>query len=108
VAVRCPGLDETSRTVVYDIRGQYRRLVATVQVSGSPLPPAASSLEVLADDIRVGLVTLTGDGTRPLSADLTVPAAQAADPAPAERLSLRITCRLVGPTVTLIAPRLEP
>jgi hypothetical protein len=108
LAVRCPGLDEPSRTVVYDIRGQYRRLVAQVRVTGAPEPPATSALEVLADDVRTGVVSIVGDGSRPLSADLTVPDPQAADPAPAQRLSLRITCRLVGPTVTLIDPRLEP
>jgi hypothetical protein len=110
IALRCPSGNsgDTSRTVVYDVRGQYRRLVAQVQVSGSAKPPTRSTLEVLADEDRTGLISVDGNGTKPLTAELTVPNRQGADPVPAQRLSLRVTCRLVGPTITLINPRLEP
>lgn len=110
LVIRCPSgsVGDTSRTIVYDLRGQYRRLTAQVRVSGSPQPPIRSALEVLADDIRTGVVSINGNGTEPLSAELTVPDSRRADPVRADRLSLRVTCRLVGPTITLIDPRLEP
>jgi hypothetical protein len=110
LVIRCPSgiAGDTSRTVVYDLRGQYRRFTAQVRVSGSPRPPVRSALEVLADDIRTGLVSINGDGAKPLAADLTVPDPRGADPRLAGQLSLRITCQLVGPTITLINPRIEP
>jgi hypothetical protein len=110
IVLRCPSgtTGDTSHTVVYDVRGQYRRLVAQVQVTGSPKPPTRSALEVLADEVRSSVVSVDGNGTKPLSAELTRLNPQGADPARAQRLSLRVTCRLVGPTITLIDPRLEP
>jgi hypothetical protein len=109
LVLRCPSgaPGDTSRTVVYDVRGQFHRLTAQVRVTGSPQPPVRSALEILADDIRGGLVVVDGNGDQQLSVDLTVPDPRGADPRPADRLSLRITCRLVGPTVTLVEPRLS-
>ena len=95
-----------TRTVVYEIRG-FQRFTATVQITGSAPIAGRTTLEVLADDQRAGRFDGQGDGTGMVAADLTVPDPYGtADPAYAQRLSLRLTCELTGPTVTLTDARL--
>jgi hypothetical protein len=110
LVLRCPSNNsgDMSRTVGYEVRGQYQRFVARVQVANQRRPPTWTTLEVLADDVRAGLAYVTGSGTKSLSAELTLPNPQGADPVRAKQLSLRIVCQLPGPTITLIDPRLEP
>jgi hypothetical protein len=105
----CPrdSTQNAPRTVTYQLRGNYHRLSAAVRISGSPAVPGRTALEVLADDERKGLVAERGDGTGTLDVELTVRNLfGGADPAYAQSLSLRLTCELTGPTVTLTNPTL--
>jgi hypothetical protein len=99
-----------SRQVVYELRGGYSQLIASVRVTGSSQPPGRSFVEVFADDQRTATATavVAGDGDEPLSATLLVPDPILPDPQPAHRLTLRLTCQRVGPTVTLLNPLLVP
>jgi hypothetical protein len=97
------------RTVTYEIRGQFHRFTTTVQVTGAPAIAGRTTLEVLAGDQRAGRFDKNGNGSGSLDAALSVPnQSGGADPVYAQHLSLRLTCELTGPTVTLSSPTLVP
>jgi hypothetical protein len=85
-----------SREVVYDLRGQYGRLIAGVQVSGSPDPPARTTVVVFADKQRARVVNLTGNAIRAESITLGSP----------QQLTLQISCGSPRTTVTFLVPQL--
>jgi hypothetical protein len=95
----------TQRTVSYEIHGRFHNFTATVHVTGAPAVPGTTTLEVVADDLTVRVFRQDGNGSGPIAAALTVPNPYGgADPAYAQRLSLRLTCELTGPTLTLTNP----
>jgi hypothetical protein len=105
----CPrdATQNAPRTVTYPLRGNYHRFAAAVRISGSPAVAGRTALEVLADDERKGIFAERGDISGTLDVALTVRNPYgAADPAYAQSLSLRLTCELTGPTVTLTNPTL--
>jgi hypothetical protein len=88
-----------SREVVYDLRGgRYGHLLTGVRVSGSPNPPAETTVLVLADHRHAAQFNLLGDATTDRLINLDSP----------HQLALRITCQSSRTTVTFTAPQLLP